>query len=189
MDASILRPPTLGAVASVFAKSGNSTFGGGTATIVAIERQVIDRRGWIGRDESHLAYAISRLTPGTNLLAYCVAVGWRLRGLPGAFVALSAASLPCAVMATALTRFFDSWAQHPLTAHALTAALAAAIAVMIGTAWTMIGPYAGRHQLFRTFLFAGAAFLSVFSGGLSPFRALVAAAVVGAIWIEPAART
>src|SRR5215204_3082746 len=115
MDAPVTGSPPLGGLAAIFAWFGNSTFGGGTATIVELEHQLIDRRQWLSRDESHIAYAISRLTPGTNVLAYCVAVGWRMRRLPGAVVALGAASLPNALLAIGLTRFFRSWVDHPLT--------------------------------------------------------------------------
>src|ERR1700693_4041957 len=98
MATSSVNRPNLLALTSVFAVAGNSTFGGGTVTIVQIERQVIDRRGWLSRADSHLAYAISRLTPGTNLLAYCVAVGWRMRGATGACGALMAVSIPSAII-------------------------------------------------------------------------------------------
>ena len=185
MSAPIVRPPSLRALASVFARAGNSSFGGGTATIVEIERQVIDRHGWIGRDDAHLAYAISRLAPGTNLLAYCVGVGWQMRGVVGAVVAIGAASLPCAVIATALTGFFGTWAERPITAHALKAALAAAVAIMVGSVWTMIRPYIERHQYTRTLLLSGVAFFAALFAGLTPFRTLVAAAAVGALWTEP----
>jgi hypothetical protein len=38
----------------------------------------------------NLAYALSGLTPGTNLLAFCTAVGWLILRLPGALLALAA---------------------------------------------------------------------------------------------------
>ena len=69
MDAPIVRSPALGSLASIFALYGNATFGGGTATIVEIEKHIIDEQRWITREESQLAFAICRLTPGTNLLA------------------------------------------------------------------------------------------------------------------------
>ena len=184
MDAPVAGSPPLGGLAAIFAWFGNSTFGGGTATIVELERQLIDRRQWLSRDDSHIAYAISRLTPGTNLLAYCVAVGWRMRRSAGAVIALGAASLPNALLAIGLTRFFSSWVDHPLTSHALSAALAAAIAIMVGTVWTMIRPLAQRRQYLRTLCFAVGALLLATVAELTPFHILVAAAIVGAIYTE-----
>ena len=185
MDSPVAGSPPLGGLAGIFAWFGNSTFGGGTATIVQLEHQLIDEREWLSRDDSHIAYAISRLTPGTNLLAYCVAVGWRMRRLAGAVVALGAASLPNALLAIALTRFFSSWVDHPLTAHALNAALAAAVAIIVGTVWTMIRPLVQRRQYLRTFCFAGGAVLLATVAELSPLRILVGAGILGAICTEP----
>ena len=182
MTTPIVRRPALSALAFVFARSGNSTFGGGTATIIELERTLVDEQQWLRSSDSHLAYAISRLTPGTNLLAYCVAVGWRIRGAAGALVALGAASLPCAVIATALTAFFATWSRHPLTAPAMKGALAAAIAIMIGTVWTMIRRGTSRGRTIGMLLLAGAAFWCSAGPGLSPVPVLVAAALVGLVW-------
>jgi chromate transporter len=180
---SVSRPP-LPRVAAVLALAGNSTFGGGTATIVEIERHLIDRHGWFLRSDSHLAYAISRLTPGTNLLAYVVAVGWRMRGAMGAVVALMAVSVPGAALAVVLTAFVAGWAEHPLTAPALNAVLAAAVAIMAGTSWTMVRPYIEQRAYLRTFLFAGSGLLVALTGALSPFQVLLVALVAGALWPE-----
>ena len=188
MDAPIVRSPALGSLAAIFALYGNATFGGGTATIVEIERHLIDEQGWITREESHLAFAIWRLTPGTNLLAYCVGIGWRIRGVAGALVALAAASLPCAAIAVAWTIFFATWSAHRLTAIALSAALAAAIGIMLGTAWTMIRPYLGHGEYTRTAAFGILAFAIVGTGLLTPFRVLVLAAIIGALTVPSETR-
>lgn len=181
MDSPIEPSPRLAGLASVFARYGNSTFGGGTATIVEIEKHIVDERQWVSRDHSHLAYAICRLTPGTNVLAYCVGVGWRIRGIAGAVVALTTASLPSAAVAVALTIFFSTWSTHALTASALKAALAAAIGIMIGTAWTMIRPAIQQREYVRTIGYGVLAFLLGVFHVLSPVQLLVLAALVGAL--------
>ena len=71
--------PTLRAIASTFARYANTTFGGGSATIAVLKEQIVDRRTWLTPAEFHLSYALSRLTPGTNLLAFCTAAGWTAR--------------------------------------------------------------------------------------------------------------
>jgi chromate transporter len=55
-----------------------------------------------------LCFAPARLTPGTNLLAFCIGVGWILRRLPGAVVALLAGSIPCTLMVVVATALFDT---------------------------------------------------------------------------------
>jgi chromate transporter len=172
---------TLLSLARVLAASGNSTVGGGTATIVEIERELIDRRGWISRPESQVAYAISRLTPGTNLLAYCVAVGWRLGGSLGAGVALLAVSLPGAVAAVLLTFLVTRWKAQPALAAALSALLAAAVAIMIGAIWAMMRPFFLAQRWQKPLLFSLCGLLLAAFTSVSPLTILVTAAVMGAV--------
>ena len=50
---------------------------GGLASMELLRRS-LGARGWLTDDGHALFVAISRLTPGTNILAYCVALGWQL---------------------------------------------------------------------------------------------------------------
>ena len=170
----------LASLAWVFARFGNTVFGGGSATMTVLERHIVERQ-WLDRRHAQLAYALSRVTPGTNLLAFCTGVGC-------AVVALAAASIPCAVLAVALTVFYTAWAGHPLAAFALRGALASAIAIMAVTCWTMLRPHVrGAHRLRVTLLFVGA-FLLASIGGLSPLRVLAISAAVGALWPDSETR-
>src|SRR6266542_189869 len=90
----------LGPMISLFAKGANLTFGGGSATAETLRRELVDRRGWLSNTDFRLAYAASRLTPATNLLALCTAIGWRLRGISGAVATLLASSVPNSILAT-----------------------------------------------------------------------------------------
>ena len=86
--------PTLRAIASVFARYANTTFGGGSATIAVLRAQIVDGRAWLDVADFDLAYALSRLTPGTNLLDPSLAapantgVGVHIGVLDGALHAL-----------------------------------------------------------------------------------------------------
>src|SRR3984885_11060015 len=80
-------------IADVFARYGNFTLGGGSATSAVIHGQIVTRRNWAKDQQFTLCFALGRLTPGTNVLAFCTGIGWVLRGLPGALVALLAASI------------------------------------------------------------------------------------------------
>src|SRR5215831_15984955 len=91
-------PPSLFRIAQVFTRYANLTFGGGSATIAVLREQALTRHNWISDLQFQLAYGLSRLTPGTNLLAFCTAVGWMVRRTPGAIVALAAASIPCSAI-------------------------------------------------------------------------------------------
>jgi chromate transporter len=176
--------PTLGQLAWVFARFGNTVFGGGTPTVMVLEREIVDHRQWLERRWTHLVFALSRLTPGTNLLAFCTGVGWLTRGWIGGLVALAAASLPGSVAAVLLTMFYRSWEGHEFARRALEGALASAVAIVLATCWTLIRPYwQSHHRVFAAVVFAGAFTLGTVQS-LSPLWAIGGGALVGALWPE-----
>ena len=62
--------------------------------MAALQRE-FDRRGWIDADQFAIAFGLARITPGTNIVAFCAATGWYLGGIAGAMVAvLTAGGLP-----------------------------------------------------------------------------------------------
>ena len=71
--------PSLAQLTKVFFKIGNTTFGGGYVTMGMMGREMVETRGWLKASEFDLAFALARVTPGTNLLAFCAAVGAVLR--------------------------------------------------------------------------------------------------------------
>jgi chromate transporter len=163
-------------------RSANLTFGGGTATAEVIRRS-ITRRGWLADEEHRTLFALSRLTPGTNLLAYCTAIGWVLRGSPGAVVSLVAASLPSSVIAVAVTAMYDELVavSGPVDV-ALLIAMTAALLLLISSAWHLARPQLVLKQVSRpltiTLLIIALSVLQV-----SPVVMLAVAGVVGALWL------
>lgn len=174
--------PRLHQIAAVFARYGNLTFGGGSATVAVLREQTLVRRKWISELQFQLAYALSRLAPGTNLLAFSTAVGWMTRRWTGALVALAAASIPCSAIALVVTHFFDAWQKNALFRAGLTGALAAAVAVMVNTAWVLAEPHVKRRSKTRAIVVVPAAIALTTFGQMSPFHVLVLAAIVGFSW-------
>lgn len=174
-------PPTLWSLLSVFARYANTTFGGGSATIAVLKEQVVTRRGWLALEEFELSYALSRLTPGTNLLAFCTAAGWTARRWSGALVALIASSLPCSLLAVLVTVFYEELRGSAWFLAALAGALAAAIAIMISTAWVFAEPHVRAAPRKAAIIVPAAGALSL-GAGLTPVKILLVAAVVGLLW-------
>lgn len=179
--------PTLAELASVFARYANTTFGGGSATIAVIKEQILTRRGWTHEAEFDLNYALSRLTPGTNLLAFCTAAGWTARRWLGAVVALLAASLPCSIIAVVMTAFYVELHDSALFHAALRGALAAAVAILGSTAWVFAEPHIKAAPRKAMVIVPCAAALSL-GVHLSPVKILLLAAAAGILWPVEAAR-
>lgn len=77
-----------------FLRIGAFTFGGGWAMISLIEREVVDNRQWIGREEFLDLLAVAQSLPGILAVNIAVAVGDRLRGMRGSVCAALGNILP-----------------------------------------------------------------------------------------------
>jgi chromate transporter len=138
--------PYLAPLAWVFARYANFTLGGGSATTAVLHHELVGKRRWITEDRFILCFALGRLTPGTNLLAFCTGVGCLLRGMAGAVVALMAASFPCASMVIVLTALFSEWQQNRFAQSAIHGAIAAAVAITVKTVWTISKRFQGNGK-------------------------------------------
>src|SRR5260370_8167742 len=153
----------------LFCYLGKITFGGGIATIRTLGRELVEKRELISRDDAAFSFALARVTPGTNFLAYCTAFGWLVRGLPGAFIALCASSLPCSIITLLATVLCGWWIRKPLAAIAIHGVAGAVVGVMLATGWCLARPFKASVPiiLFRSFILGPCA-LVLF--GASPFR-------------------
>jgi chromate transporter len=163
----------------VVVRDVNRTIGGGLAAMELLRRAGV-AGGWLDDSGHALLVAASRLTPGTNVLAYCVGLGWRLRGAAGAIWALLAASVPgtvvIAVIAATLVRVDRYFAVRLL----LGVGTLIAAMLVLWSAWPLIRPYrtgpARSKAVVVVLVAAGLALLDV-----TPVQTLLVAAAIGVV--------
>lgn len=78
-----------------FLRIGAFTFGGGWAMISLIEREVVDNKKWIAREEFLDLLAVAQSLPGILAVNIAVAVGDRMRGMRGSVAAALGTIVPC----------------------------------------------------------------------------------------------
>src|SRR5947208_3451848 len=118
--------PRLVALAAVFLRIGNTTIGGGEPTVAALQRE-FGRRGWLRPEQFGLSYALARLTPGTNMLAFCAAAGWYALGVAGSIAGVVAVTIPSSVLVVWLTGVCELGNRIPWLRAAVNASIAAGI--------------------------------------------------------------
>jgi chromate transporter len=178
--------PSLAGLTRVIFRISNTTFGGGYITMAALKRDLVDDRHWISENDYALSFALARITPGTNIIAFCAGVGYVMRGIPGAIAAVVASTVPSSLIALALMVMFDSWQHNPFMAAALAAALAAACGMLWSVVITIVRPLMGSaHQTLRGLLIVTAAFVASWVFGWTPVPVIVATALIGYLWKDP----
>lgn len=96
-----------------FFKIGPVTFGGGYAMIPLIEREVVERKGWLSEQDIADVFAISESVPGAIALNSSTFVGYRIAGVRGAVSAMLGVLLPTFLIVLALCACFLQVRDNP----------------------------------------------------------------------------
>jgi chromate transporter len=93
-----------------FAVIGASTFGGGYAMLPALQREVVEKRGWATEEELMDWYAIGQCTPGVIAVNTATFAGEKQAGALGAIVATLGMVFPSFVVISIIAAFIQGFA-------------------------------------------------------------------------------
>jgi chromate transporter len=96
-----------------FAKIGAFTIGGGYAMIPIIQKEVVDKRGWISEEDFMDVLAISQSAPGILAVNISIFLGHKLRGPRGSIVATLGSTLPSFTIILLIAMFFAGYQDNP----------------------------------------------------------------------------
>jgi chromate transporter len=172
--------PNLSRIADVFVRYANFTLGGGSATIAVLHRELLEKSNWISNDDFTLCFALARLTPGTNLLAFCTGVGWLRRRLPGRSRLYLRLRSRAPWWLSGWQRFLIAGRTIAWAQGAIHGAVAAAVAITAKTSWTIAKPHYKRGNRLRVILIGASAFGLHVGLGIPAIQVLLLAGIVGA---------
>lgn len=92
---------------TTFFKIGIFTFGGGYAMIPLIEKEIMEEKHWISKDELMEIIAISQMTPGPIATNAATFVGKKMGGVRGAVAATVGVVTPSLIIITLISMFFS----------------------------------------------------------------------------------
>jgi chromate transporter len=160
-----------------FFKIGLFTFGGGYAMIPLIEREIIERRGWIAKGEFLELLTVAQSAPGPIALNTAVFVGFKVRGYTGALASVLGVVVPSFVVILVVAIFFANIRENRVVDAAFKAMRPAVVALIVA-------PIIGLARTLDVWLIAVsvAVAVAVWWLGFSPIYLLVAGAAVGVAW-------
>jgi len=154
------------------------TLGGGLAAMELIRRTAI-KRGWFDDADNGVLVAASRLTPGTNVLAYCAGLGWRVQGTAGAVAGVLAASVPGAVIIAVVSAALIEIDHYPVVRMLLAVGTIVAAGLVLASTWPLVRPHLKRGtRVWAAFIIVIA--VATLLMGATPVQTLLVAAAVGA---------
>lgn len=89
-----------------FFKIGLFTFGGGYAMIPIMEKEIVDKKKWVGDEDIVTILAISESTPGPLAINSATYIGYNIRGVLGSIAATLGVVLPSFIIISLISLFF-----------------------------------------------------------------------------------
>lgn len=105
-------------------------FGG---VLAVTQRELVERLGWLSKEEFVETLAIAQVLPGPNVVNLSMMVGDRFFGLRGAMAALGGMLVVPAVIVLILAAAFAQFAAHPMAIDALRGMGAVSAGLILAT--------------------------------------------------------
>lgn len=92
-----------------FFKIGLFTIGGGYVMIPMIEREVVQKNGWLSSEEFADLLAVSQAAPGVFAVNISIFIGYRMRGVKGSIACAAGAVFPSVAIILLIALFFRQY--------------------------------------------------------------------------------
>ena len=167
---------TLATLFWAFFKIGAFTFGGGYAMIPMIQKEAVDKYGWVSDSDILEIVAIAESTPGPIAINAATFVGYRRAGFLGALAATLGVVLPSFAVIFVLSGVLSRFQDLPAVRYAFFGIRAGVLALIIKA---MIGMYRKCEKRIFAWCIMIGVFVAVGILKISALPVLLVCAVTG----------
>jgi chromate transporter len=171
----ITERPDLPSLAWALLRIGAVAFGGLGATLTLLNRDLVERRGWLRSSDVTEALAYTKPLPGSTVVQVVTFLGWWLGGWPGAIVATVMFLLPAFAIMTVAAAVVLAVPDALMVRSGLTGLQVAVVGILAAAMWRLARSEAGSVPLMMVLIAA-------FAIGLLVNAALIVG-VAGAIGV------
>ncbi|MBQ3491347.1 MAG: chromate transporter [Oscillospiraceae bacterium] len=165
-------------VFATFFKIGAFTFGGGYAMIPLIQKEAVDRHGWVTEDDILDIIAIAESTPGPIAINSATFVGYRACGVLGSVAATLGVVLPSFVIIFAISFVLRQFQELKAVRYAFHGIRAGVLALLCKALW---GMYKKNKKNWASYLVMAGSFVLTGIFDVSVLPVLAGCAVFGLI--------
>jgi chromate transporter len=139
--------PTLGELAKLFLRLGFTAFGGPAAHIALMQREFVDRTGWIDRPRFLDMLGAVNLMPGPNSTELAISIGAELHGRRGLVVAGACFITPAFTIVVLLAWLYRRYGALPDVNAIMMGVKPVALAIIAQALWKLGGTTMRRPAL------------------------------------------
>ncbi len=159
-----------------FFKIGLFTFGGGYAMLPMLQREIVEKHGWVTDDEILDYFAIGQCTPGVIAVNTATFIGTKLAGALGGSVATLAVVMPSLIIITVISTLLQNFASYEVVIHAF-AGIRVAVSALIVVSLAKLYKKGVKGALGNGIFVGSLAIVALFD--ISPVWIVLAAIVLG----------
>lgn len=160
-----------------FIKVGGLTFGGGYAMLPILQKDIVEKYGWVSEEEVMDYYAMAQCLPGIIMVNTSAFIGRRVKGVWGGVVAAFSSTVPSLVIITVIAMCLSAFAEYPVVQDAF-AGIRVCVVVLIINAVVKLWKSAIADWKCLVIIFLPVFALSVLTD-VSPVLLVVASAAAG----------
>jgi len=142
-----LAPCTLSELLAYFLRLGTTGFGGPIALVGYMQRDLVEKRRWISRQDYVEGLALAQLAPGPLAAQLAIYLGWVRGGVTGATLVGVAFVLPSFVMVLAISALYLRYGGLAWMQGAFYGIGAAVIAIIARSAYKLVRMTLARDRL------------------------------------------
>ncbi|MDR0853302.1 MAG: chromate transporter [Clostridiales Family XIII bacterium] len=139
------------------------TVGGGYVIVPLMQKNFVEKYGWIDEKEMLSFVSIAQSAPGSIAINTANLVGWKLFGFAGAVVAVVATILPPLLITFVISIFYMNFRDNEIVRAVLTGMTAGIAALIMDVVCTMLGKLFRDRKVLPVIIFAAAFLLAVFT--------------------------
>lgn len=162
-----------------FGKIGAFTLGGGYAMVPVMEQEIVDKHGWLTREEFIDILAVSQAMPGLFAMNMAGHIGFQLRGGVGGVVAAMGVALPSILAILLIAIFFQAFKDNIYVEKVFRGVRPAVVALIAAPCFSMAR--AARITRYNCWIPIVSCLL-IASFGVSPVWIILGAGVGGYLW-------
>lgn len=162
-----------------FWKIGTFTIGGGYVMIPIMEQEIVDRRGWISREEFMDYLSLSQAMPGIFAVNMATCIGRKLGGIWGVVCAIAGNVLMPIALILMLAMFFRYFRDNVIVERVFMGLRPAVVALIAAPVFRMAK---SAKISWSNFWIPLVAALLIWLFGVSPVWVIVAAMAGGLVW-------
>ena len=164
---------------TTFAKIGSFTLGGGYAMVPVMQKEIVDKKGWLASDEFMDILAVSQATPGLFAMNMASHIGYKLKGTLGGIVGALAVALPSIIAILLIAMFFQAFKDNIYVEKIFMGIRPAVVALIAAPCFSMARTAKiNRYNIWIPIVAA----LLICAFGVSPIWVILAAGIGGFIY-------